>query len=405
VIVWNAIRETTRQLSRSPMRSALTMLGILIGVAAVIAMIALGRGAAARVGRDLSGLGQNLLFVVPGTPGHNGPGANATAAPFDDSDARAIRREIAEVAGVAPSVGRPIVAVYGNASWRTTVTGSTAEFLHVMSWRVATGRAFTERELRTGAPVCLLGETARRELFGSLVDPIGAAIRVGNVSMRVVGLLAPKGSSTFGQDQDDFILIPLATHQRRISGTHDADMLFVSARDGADTSQIRADLDALMRKRRHLHAGEAADFTVRDMKEITAMIGSISGVLTQLLAAIAAVSLLVGGIGIMNIMLVAVGERTREIGVRLAIGARGRDVLAQFLIESVVLSALGGVIGIGLGLASSYAITNKLGVPLEIDVLLIALPFGFSAMVGVIFGFFPARKAALLNPIDALRHE
>jgi len=400
-MIWNAIRETSRQLSRNPMRSALTMLGILIGVAAVIAMIALGRGAAARVGKDLSGLGQNLLFVVPGTPAH---GPSATAPPFDDSDARAIQREVAGVAGVAPSVGRPTVAVYGGATWRTTVTGSTAAFLSVMAWRVANGRVFTEAELRTGAPVCLLGATAHRELFGTL-DPIGATIRIGNVSMRVVGVLAAKGTSTFGQDQDDFILVPLATHQRRISGTHEVDLLFISARDGADTTQIRTELDALMRKRRHLHPGEAANFTVRDMKEISSMIGSITGVLTQLLAAIAAVSLLVGGIGIMNIMLVAVSERTREIGIRLAVGARGRDVLAQFLIEAVVLSAVGGVIGIGLGLGGSYLITRKLGVPLELDLLLVALPFGFSALVGVIFGFAPARKAARLNPIDALRHE
>jgi len=228
-------------------------------------------------------------------------------------------------------------------------------------------------------------------------------IRIGDVSMGVVGVLAAKGTSTFGQDQDDFILVPLATHQRRISGTHEVDLLFLSARDGADTTQIRTELDALMRKRRHLHPGEAANFTVRDMKEISSMIGSITGLLTQLLAAIAAVSLLVGGIGIMTIMLVAVSERTREIGIRLAVGARGRDVLAQFLVESVVLSAVGGVIGIGLGLGGSYLITRKLGVPLELDLLLVALPFGFSALVGVIFGFAPARKAARLNPIDALR--
>ncbi|MBS1118280.1 MAG: multidrug transporter substrate-binding protein [Deltaproteobacteria bacterium] len=403
-VIWNAVRETVRHLVRNPMRSMLTMLGILIGVAAVIAMIALGRGAAARVGADLSGLGQNLLFVVPGTPGHGGPGVRGMAPPFDDADARAIRREIQGVAGVAPTTVRGLVAVQAGASWRTSITGSTADYLQVMSWQVASGRAFTDAEQRTGAAVCLLGQTVRRELFGG-ADPIGATIRVGNVSLRVIGTLAPKGSSSFGQDQDDFALVPLTTHQRRISGTNDVDMIFVSARDGATSDRVKRDIEDLMRIRRRLHQGETPDFTVRDMKEISAMVGSVTGLLTQLLAAIAAVSLVVGGIGIMNIMLVAVSERTREIGIRLAIGARGRDVLAQFLVEAVLLSALGGVIGIALGLAGSYAVTSRLKIPLELDVVLIALPFGFSAAVGVIFGFFPARKAARLNPIDALRHE
>ncbi len=404
MIVGNAIHETLRQLRRNPMRSALTVLGILIGVAAVIAMIALGRGASARVGNDLSGLGQNLLFVVPGTPGGGGPGRRTEAAPFEERDARAIQREVTGLAGVAPTVTRSAVAVYGSAKRRTTITGSTGDYFSVMAWQVGAGRTFTEAELRSGAPVCILGETVRRALFGGL-DPIGATIRIGNISLRVVATLVPKGTSSFGQDQDDFIIVPLATHQRRISGTRDVDAIFVSARNEAESGRIRADIDALMRVRRHLHTGEPADFTVRDMKEIAAMIGSITGVLTSLLAAIAAISLLVGGIGIMNIMLVAVSERTREIGIRLAIGARGRDVLAQFLIESVVLSAIGGIAGIALGLAGSFAITSKLDIPLEIDPLLIAVPFVFSAAVGVIFGFFPARKAARLNPIDALRHE
>ena len=404
MIVWNAIHETLRQLRRNPMRSALTMLGILIGVAAVIAMIALGRGAAARVGQDLSGLGQNLLFVVPGTPGSGGPPQRNGAAPFDERDARAIQREVRGIAGVAPTATRSTVAVYAGASRRTTITGSTDDYFTVMSWRVGAGRTFNDGELRVGAPVCVLGETVRHALFGA-VDPIGATIRTGNISLRVVGVLAPKGSSSFGQDQDDFIMVPLATHQRRISGTHDVDAIFVSAGSEAESGRIRADIDALMRVRRHIHAGEDPDFTVRDMKEIAAMVGSITGVLTSLLAAIAAISLLVGGIGIMNIMLVAVSERTREIGIRLAVGALGRDVLAQFLIEAVVLSAIGGVVGIALGLGGSYAITSKLDIPLTIDPLLIAVPFGFSAAVGVIFGFFPARKAARLHPIDALRHE
>ena len=349
-------------------------------------------------------MGSEMCIRDRGTPEGGGPMRRTDAPPFDEGDARAIQREVRGIAGVAPTVTRSGVAVYAGASRRTTITGSTADYFTVMSWSVAAGRTFNEAELRTGAPVCVLGETVRHALFGA-VDPIGATIRTGNLSLRVIGILAPKGSSSFGQDQDDFIVVPLATHQRRISGTHDVDAIFVSATNEAESGRIRSDIAAMMHVRRHLHLGEAPDFTVRDMKEIAAMVGSITGVLTSLLAAIAAISLLVGGIGIMNIMLVAVSERTREIGIRLAIGALGRDVLAQFLIEAVVLSAIGGLAGIALGITGSYAITSKLDVPLVIDPLLIAVPFGFSAAVGVIFGFFPARKAARLNPIDALRHE
>ena len=404
MIAWNALQQTLRQTRRNPMRSTLTTLGVLIGVAAVIAMIALGRGAAARVAGDLSGLGQNLLFVVPGTPGQRGPGAGAAARPFDPGDADAIRREVPGLAGVAPTVTLGTTAVYGGASWRTTVTGSTGDYFTVLSWRIARGRGFGEAELRVGAPVCVLGDTVRRELFGA-VDPIGATVRVGNVALRVIGTLAPKGSSSFGQDQDDFILVPLATHQRRLSGTRDVSFIFVSAIDPATTGRIKTDVEAVMQRRRHLRAGDAPDFFVRDMKEIASTISSVTGVLTSLLAAIAAVSLLVGGIGIMNIMLVAVSERTREIGIRLAIGARGRDVLAQFLIEAIALSTLGGVAGIAVGLSLSYLATSKLGLPLVVDATLLLLPFGFAAAVGVVFGFFPARKAARLQPIEALRYE
>jgi putative ABC transport system permease protein len=403
VIVWNAFHQTLRQMRRNPLRSALTTLGILIGVAAVIAMIALGRGAAARVGKDLAGLGQNLLFVIPGTPGH-GPGGPGGARPFDVADAVAIEREVRGLAGVAPLVSRGVVAVYGGATWQTTISGSSGDYATVLKWQIATGRSFSEAELRVGAPVCLLGDTVRRELFGA-VDPLGATIRVSNVSLRVVGVFVPKGSSSFGQDQDDFILVPLATHQRRITGSREVAAIFLSAADPADSGRIKADVEALMRVRRRLHPGDTPDFFVRDMKEAMAMVGSITGVLTSLLAAIAAISLLVGGIGIMNIMLVAVTERTREIGIRLAIGARGRDVLAQFLIEAIALSAFGGIAGITLGLTLSYLATSKLGLPLEVDALLLLLPFGFAAGVGVVFGFFPARKAARMNPIDALRQE
>ncbi len=404
MIVWNAVQQTLRQVRRNPMRSALTTLGILIGVAAVIAMIALGRGAAARVNQDLAGLGQNLLFVVPGTPGQGGPGAAASVRSLDVADAAAIAREVDGLAGVAPLVSRGGVAVYGGASWRTSITGSSGDYLTVLKWKLARGRAFSEAELRVGAPVCVLGHTVHRELFGA-VDPVGATIRVGSVSFRVVGVFAAKGSSSFGQDQDDFIYVPLATHQRRITGSREVAMIFLSAADPDASGRIKTDVEAVMRTQRRLQPTDTPDFFVRDMKEAASMVGSITSVLTSLLAAIAAISLVVGGIGIMNIMLVAVSERTREIGIRLAIGARGRDVLAQFLIEAIALAALGGIAGITLGLGLSLVATSQLGLPLEIDAVLVLLPFGFSAAVGVIFGFFPARKAARMNPIDALRRE
>jgi len=404
MIVWNAILLTLRQVSRNLMRSSLTALGVLIGVAAVIAMVALGRGAAARVDADLSGMGQNLLFVVPGTPGRGGPMNRTASRPFTESDADAIRRQIPGIASVAPMAARGTIAVYGGASWKTSVTGTTADYLTTLSWEISRGRAFSDAEVRTGGSACILGDTVRRELFAQQ-DPIGASIRVGGVSLLVIGTLKPKGKSTFGVDQDDFVLMPLAAFQRRIVGNRDVSIIFISAAPKVDTSRVKRDVIELMRRRRHIRPGDIADFFVDDMKEIAKTVEGITGVLTSLLAAIAAISLLVGGIGIMNVMLVAVSERTREIGLRMAVGARRRDVLVQFLVEASVLSMIGGIVGIGLGLAGSYAATSKLGLPMIIDPVVIGVPFAFSVLVGVVFGFFPARKAARMNPIDALRSE
>jgi putative ABC transport system permease protein len=377
---------------------------VLIGVAAVIAMVALGRGAASRVDADLSSMGQNLLFVVPGTPGSRGPMSRTSARPFTEADATAIARQVANIDAVAPMASSGGIAVYGGASWKTGVTGTTDAYFRVLSWKLAQGRGLTAADVRAGASVCVLGNTVRRELFASR-DPLGAIIRIGDVSLRVVGTLAPKGKSTFGMDQDDFVLIPLTTFQRRVSGNRDVSIIFISASRGADTALVKRDLEALMRQRRHIRPGGLVDFFVHDMKEIAATVEGIASVLTSLLAAIAAISLLVGGIGIMNVMLVAVSERTREIGLRMSVGARRRDVLVQFLVESSVLSMIGGLVGIGIGLAGSYVATSKLGLPLTIDPVVIGIPFAFSVLVGIVFGFFPARKAARMNPIDALRSE
>jgi putative ABC transport system permease protein len=384
------------------MRSALTMLGIVIGVAAVIAMVTLGQGATDKVTNDIAQMGTNLLIVSPGSE-RRGPTASGAAA-FTVADVTAIEREVPSVAAVAPVASRNVLAVVGNTNWSTTATGSTADYFTVRGYELADGRAFTPGEEGAGTPVCVLGATVGRELFAGQ-DPLGASLRLGTLSCEVVGVLAAKGESTFGQDQDDFVVLPLRAFQRRIAGTLDVGMMFVSAASDRATARAQSDIEALLRERRRIGPGEPPDFRVQDMKEIARTMQTVTGVLTALLGSIAAVSLLVGGIGIMNVMLVSVTERTREIGIRLSVGARGRDVLLQFLVEAVVLSTIGGLIGMVLGLSGSYVAGRALGLPFTILPRIILLAFAFSVTVGVAFGFYPARKAARLNPIEALRHE
>jgi putative ABC transport system permease protein len=387
---------------RNAMRSFLTTLGVIIGVASVIAMVTLGRGATASVTNDISALGNNMLIIVPGADRRFG--SSSSAQPFTQNDVRAIREEVPAIALVAPPSGGAARVVYGNQNWSTGVTGADDSYLRIRNWEITLGRSFTEPELRTGASVCILGETPRRELFG-LGDPVGEQIRVGTVSCEVIAVLAGKGTSTFGEDQDDFILMPLVTFQRRISGNDNIGAILVSATEGVPTRDAQLDLIALLRQRRRIHAGDEDDFVVRDMQEIGQVVSTVTGVLTTLLGAIAAVSLLVGGIGIMNIMLVAVTERTREIGIRMAIGARAGDVLLQFLVEAITLSVLGGVMGIALGLLGSYGAAAAFDLPWVPGVDVIVGSFVFSAFVGVFFGDYPAHKAAQLNPIEALRYE
>ena len=305
---------------------------------------------------------------------------------------------------MAPVVVAPIRVVRGGTNWSTMITGITTDYLKAMTWRIANGRPLSSEESRAGSPVCLLGETVRIELFGD-ADPIGQDVRLGNVTATVVGVLAARGRTSFGQDPDDVVLAPLALVQRRIVGNDDVASVVFSADAGASTPAIQREITALMRTRRHIADNADADFIVRDMKEIAQMVGTITGVLSSLLAAIASISLLVGGIGIMNIMLVAVTERTREIGMRLAIGATSRDVLWQFLIEAVVLSSLGGLAGVAVGLFGAWLATQKLGAPFVVDAVVVGVPLLFSIAFGVLFGFWPARQAARLRPIVALRHE
>jgi putative ABC transport system permease protein len=403
-MLWETMLLALREIRRNIMRSSLTILGIVIGVAAVITMVTLGRGATAQVTSDIAKLGTNLLQVRPGQHRHGPGGTHAEAKMFEVADAEAIAREISGLAAVAPIASQGTQAIYGNENWSTVVTGGNNAYLQVRNWLLESGRQFTDGELRAGKAVCILGATVGKELFGAQ-NPTGATIRLEKLACQVIGVLESKGQSSFGSDQDDFVLIPLRALQRRIVGNTDVDVIFVSAQDGVSTKKVEQDIERLMRERRRIARGEDDDFHVRDMQELVSTMTGTTRVLTGLLGAVAAVSLLVGGIGIMNIMLVSVTERTREIGIRLAIGALERDVLMQFLVEAVVLSSFGGLIGIALGVTAAAVSAPALAVPFVLDPGIIVVAFVFSAAVGVLFGYFPARQAGQLDPIEALRHE
>jgi ABC-type antimicrobial peptide transport system permease subunit len=399
----DVLRLALREIRRNALRSFLTVLGIVIGVAAVITMVTVGGGATAKVSADIASLGSNILYVLPGQRrGPGGPSSNAR--PFDASDVEAVGEQVGSLRTVAPSASQQVNVVYGNASRATSIIGTTEAYLDARIWSLALGRPFNDAELKGGKAVCLLGETVRKELFGGQ-DPVGATIRAGKVSCRVIGVLSPKGQSGMGSDQDDTVLMPLRTVQRRLVGRQDIHSMLVSVAEGASTEKATRDIALLLRERRRISPGEEDDFRVLDMSEISAAVTETTRVMTTLLGAVAAVSMLVGGIGIMNIMLVSVTERTREIGTRLAIGALEGEVLLQFLVEAVVLSCLGGLAGVVLALGASAAITSAMGVPFLVDPGIVALAFLFSAAIGVVFGYFPARRAARLDPIEALRHE
>ncbi|MFO0694105.1 MAG: ABC transporter permease [Polyangiales bacterium] len=402
-MIGSALGIALRTIRRNPMRSFLTMLGVVIGVASVVSMVTLGRAATARVTADIASFGQNLLVVSPGADRH-GPGGPSAAPPFEMADVRAIARDIPGLVAVAPSAGTSERVIYGNKNWRTTLVGSTNDYLVARSFELGSGRSFTEGELRSGTPVCLVGDTVRRELFGT-GDPLDATVRLGRVACRIVGTLASKGQAALGSDQDDIVIVPLTAYQRRIAGSDDVTVIFVSVSTDSSLTETQRHIRELMRKRRIRRASEDDDFAVRDLSEVTQMVESVTGVLTALLAAIAAVSLVVGGIGIMNIMLVSVTERTREIGLRLAVGALARDVLLQFLVESVTISSLGGLLGVAVGLGGSALATKKLDLPFVFDPAVVVVAFVFAAFVGIFFGLYPAFRASRLDPIEALRHE
>ncbi|MBW7852173.1 MAG: ABC transporter permease [Rhodospirillales bacterium] len=401
-MLYETLKLALQAIWRNALRSFLTVLGIVIGVGAVIAMVTIGNGTTAKVTADLARLGANVLVV---RPGQFGPGrASAQAKPFNIRDIEALRTQLTGVRAVAPVSTRAVTTIYGVGNRTTPVTGTDNDYFITQAWTVEAGREFLDSEVRGGRAVCIIGTTVRKELFGG-AEFLERTIRVNRVPCEVVGLLASRGQTSFGTDQDDVILMPMRAFQRRIAGNTDIPTILVSAADGFDTAKVQADIERLMRERRNIGRGEEDDFSVRDLKQIAEAQTATTTMLTGLLGAVAAVSLLVGGIGIMNIMLVSVTERTREIGIRLAIGALEGQVLTQFLVEAVVLSVLGGIVGIAVGLGLAWAATTVLGVPFLIDPFIIALSFAFSAVVGVLFGYFPARRAARLDPIEALRHE
>jgi putative ABC transport system permease protein len=399
-MIFTSVHLAASAVARHALRSLLTVLGIVIGVASVITLVTLGNGISATVASSISGLGSNLLEIMPGQFTRGG---GWSARQFTLADASAIVDQVGALEHVVPIGMRTVRAVHAGSNWNTPVVGTDNGYLAAMRRTVSDGRSFNDSELRNGARVCLLGATVRDKLFGG-AGAVGARIRLQNLACRVIGVLDLKGNS-LGEDQDDVVLMPIRTYQRRVAGNTDVVAILLSAAPDAVTAQVKRDVELLLRERRRIAPGEEDDFSVLDVTQLGETLASTTGLLTNFLSAVAGISLLVGGIGIMNIMLVSVTERTREIGVRLAVGAAAHQVLAQFLIESAVLSTLGGVLGIAAGLGIAAIAGSVLSVPIAADPAVVGLAFGFSAVVGVVFGFLPARRAANLNPIEALRRE
>ena len=400
----NALLIAIKEIRRNILRSILTILGIVIGVASVIAMVMIGDGTTANVTANIEKLGSNMLNVRVGQEKRGAPRDDNSAKPFKIEDITAIKNEVANLKGVTAENSSMANVVFGNKSNSSLIVGTTSDYFIIKDWEVEQGRIFEEGELSSGKSVCILGTTVVKNLFGD-ENPIGATIRIKNFPCSVIGVLASKGASSFGRDQDEVVITPLKMYQRKIQGNLDVSTIIVSVMEEKYIEDAKAQIISLMQDRRAVKVGEADNFHIRDMKDILNTMTSTTKMLTYLLGSIAAISLLVGGIGIMNIMLVSVTERTREIGIRLAIGAMQSEVLLQFLIEAIVLSTWGGIIGIFLGLGVGYGVVQIFELPYIINTQIILISFIFSTLIGVVFGYFPARKAARLNPIDALRYE
>jgi putative ABC transport system permease protein len=403
-MLWEAFKLAVLSVRRNVLRSILTLLGIVIGVGAVIAMVTIGDGTTQKVTDDLSKLGTNLLTVQPGRSMFGPGGAGQENRAFDDRTIAKLRNELKGARAIAPASNRAATVIYGALNYSTTVTGTDSEFFTAQDWTFAAGRPFNDGEVRSGSAVCVIGKSVNDALFAP-ADAIGRRMRVGNVSCDVIGILDAKGQGAFGNDQDNTVVMPLRAYQRRIAGNTRIQTIYVSAQSSTDTSRVAADIEQILREVRRVGPDDEDTFRVRDMSQIISTMTSTSTLLTGLLSAVAAVSLLVGGIGIMNIMLVSVTERTREIGIRLAIGALERQVLMQFLVEALVLALMGGVLGILLGLGLAGIAVHFMTIPFVPNPTIITLAFLFSGAIGLGFGFFPARRAARLDPIDALRHE
>ena len=397
-----------RALRVNKMRALLTMLGIIIGIAAVIAMVAIGAGASKMISDQISSIGSNLLLVLPGstTSGGMRSGSGSTQTLTYD-DAKAIQAECPSVKAVAPQVRGAGPVVYGNQNWSTVIYGVTPEVIDVRDWNIISGRNLSQSDVEGATKNCLIGQTVADNLFGA-ADPVGKVIRIKKIPFTVVGLLGAKGQSPQGQDQDDVIYVPLRTAQRKLLGSQFPNVvgsIMIQARDAEVLSKAEEEVTALLNQRHRIGPSREVDYTIRNLSELLAVSQQSSKVMSMLLGAVASISLVVGGIGIMNIMLVSVTERTREIGIRIAIGAKRRDILLQFLTEAVLLTTCGGIIGMLLGVAGARLVASLVGWPTLVSVNTIIIAFAFSAGVGVFFGFYPARKAASLNPIEALRYE
>jgi len=399
------LKIALRALFRNQLRTLLTMLGIVIGVGAVLVMVSIGGGARQQVEERIASLGQNVVVIFPGSQTSTGVrSGSGTSQSLTLDDVDAIRQECPSVQNVSPVARRNFQVVAGNQNWFTYVEGVGTEYIDIRTWPLARGEPFTDANMKSAAKVCVLGATVAEKLFGS-EDPIGETVRIQNVPLQVVGILTRKGQSVKGQDQDDVVLVPVTTHIQRLYRRGRMTSVIASARTAEDIDDAQEEITALLRQRHKIGNPEDDDFTVRNQEEIAEAATATSRVLTALLASVAGVSLVVGGIGIMNIMLVSVTERTREIGLRLAVGAKARDILMQFLVEAVVLSSLGGLIGIAIGLAASQVLASWRGWSVLLSVPAVVLAVLFAGAVGVFFGFYPAYKASRLEPIDALRYE
>ncbi|MBU1642110.1 ABC transporter permease [bacterium] len=403
-MLFNAFWLALREIKRNLMRSVLTALGIVIGIASVIAMVNIGKGASESITKSVSQLGSNTLYIMPGQ--ERGPGSQSSLTKaFKMKDVEVLKDSIFTLAAISPVEGTSVTALYKDKNYQTSIKGVNNDYFIAQNWKMAKGREFEKSELRTGQNVCIIGQTVVKELGLSEEPVIGKKIRLQKFSCQVIGLLEAKGANTFGMDQDDLVLVPIKMFQRRLSGNDNIHLIMAAVKENIPLEEAKLQIQQVMREQRHIKNGEEDNFSVRSMTALLDTITQITSMLTVMLGAVAAISLVVGGIGIMNIMLVSVTERTREIGIRMAVGAMAQDILIQFLIEAVVLSGLGGIAGIIIGIGITIGVASAIDITLIIDMSITMIALFFSMLIGVVFGIIPARKAANMNPIDALRYE